>query len=269
MDTEHELVEETLETEEESPESTGLLPPVFRHDLNVNYLGGLFIASIALFAVGALGLLSWWVALPTVLVLTTTLFDGWQLVTRVGAAILGGVLLLWFMMSISATPEPEVSAPTPTLPAPDPFPPIEGSLGIYVDQVTELWNTVDGPPRIQRGLTHQTEPGEYDAFIYRFGEWGRLIGAYDDDSEALYGLLATGQFSGSATDQLYIHLCFVVAPYSQECLAAYQEQGLQGDSLEDFIDLPHQAAWTVGEHNWHLEIDQNVLSLRVYGADVP
>lgn len=270
METENQQLDEQGEVDEpkEKP-STPLLPPAYRKDLSVNYVGGLFLASIALLLVGVLGVLSWWVTIPVILVMVTTLFEGWGRVSMISGGVVAGILLLNFMSALGRSPEPEESSPIPTQPQVDPFPPIDGSLGVYVDQVTDLWNTVEGPPRIQRGLTHQTESGELDTFIYRFGEWGRLIGAYNDETKAMYALLATGQLSGAATDHLYIHLCFVVASYSQECLEFYQEQGLNGGNLEDFVDIPHTASWTLGNHSWNLEVDQNVLSIRVYGEDIP
>lgn len=242
------------------------LTPSLRTSLSVNYLGGLLIASLVLFVAGLVGVFSWWVSVPAILVLLTTVFEGWGKVTLIGGAVVAAIMLISFAFPANDTSQPDQTA-TVTLPPQDPYPPIPGSLGIYMDQVTELWNTVDGPPRINRGLTRHSEIGEYDTFIYRFGEWGRLAGAYDPDNDAIYALLITGAFSGDSTDQLFLHLCFVVAPYSQECIDSYYQQGLDGGTLEDFRDISREAEWTVGEGTWRLEIDQNVMTIRVYGPD--
>lgn len=248
----------------ESPER--LLEFKFREDLSVNYLGSLFIAAIVLLGASSFGWLSWAVGIPAIIVLLTTLFQGWRMVTVAGAVLVAVMVILGVVMSATgSTPDEPVA--TVTIPPQDSHPPIPGSLGIYMDQIPDLWNTVDAPPRITKGLTRYNESGEYDTFLYRFGEWGRVAGAYDPDNEAVYALLITGGFSGPATDQLYLHLCYVVAPYSQECIDSYYQEGLDGGTLEDFTDVPHEAEWALGDHTWRLEIDQNVMTIRVYGAD--
>jgi hypothetical protein len=59
----------------------------------------------------------------------------------------------------------------------------------------------------------------------------------------------------------------MTAPYSQDCIDAYVEEGLAGLTLDEYVDLTHQAEWKVGDHTWRLEIGQNLLALRVYGPD--
>ncbi len=257
-------------TPDHPPEPLNFLPrPTFRRDLSPNQLGALLIAAIALLVVSWLGMLPWFVSLLGILVLLTTVLEGWRKVTLIGGAAVAVITVISLVFSGGSAPDPPAGQPiAATPPSQDPYPPIPGSLGIYMDQVTELWNTVDGPPRIMRGLTRHNETGDYDTFIYRFGEWGRLAGAYDPDNDAVYALLVTGQFSGAATDQLYLGLCFVVAPYSQECIDSYSQVGLDGGTLQDFVDRPHQAEWTLDGHYWNLEIDGNVMTIRVYGEDV-
>jgi hypothetical protein len=155
-----------------------------------------------------------------------------------------------------------------TLPRDDPYPPIPGSLGIYVEQFTELWNFVETEPRITQGLTRYNEVGEYDTFLYRFGDWARVAGAFDPDTEALYALYVTGSFSGEATDQLYLHLCYLVAPYSPDCIEGYQQQGLGGVDLAAYDGVAHEAEWVLEDQTWRLEIEANVLTIRVFGEDV-
>ncbi|MGB8362230.1 MAG: hypothetical protein WCE80_12610 [Acidimicrobiia bacterium] len=252
-----------LEDDEEDPP---YLTPSFRESLTVDYLRLVFLASLVLLAVSLFGFISWWVSILTILVLVTTLVDGWEKVTRVGAAVTA-VVMVAALLFPSAAPEQPEQAVTVTLPPQDPHPPIAGSLGIYMDQVIDLWNTVDGSPRINKGLTRHNEVGEYDTFIYRFGDWGRLAGAYDPGNEAVYALLITGTFSAPDTPQLYLHLCYMIAPYSQECIDSYHEKGLHGGVLSDFADTAHEAEWTVDDSTWRLVIDQNVMTVRVYGPD--
>ena len=171
------------------------------------------------------------------------------------------VVIAAFLASRSDRPPaavPGAASPEPTI-----LQPVAGSLGMYIDDIPELWNTVSNPPSITGAFTRYAESGDYDSFIYRFEDWGRLAGAYDRNDDAVYGLLVTGQFANSATADLYLHMCHVMAPFSQECHDAYFEQGLDGGALSDFGDLTHNAAWQLGEHNWSVEIAGNVLTIRV------
>lgn len=238
-----------------------------RRDLSGMYVAGLAIAAGALLIAAWLGAIPWFVSVSAVALLATTLFEGMRMVTRVGAIGVAAIVVIGVLSDLGSEQTPPAPVAMNTLPPEDPFPPVAGSLDIYMDQVTDLWNSVDSAPRIVRGLTRHNEIGEYDTFLYRFGEWGRVAGAFDPENEVLYALLAAGQFSGEATEQLYLHLCFMVAPYSQECIESYHQVGLGGGSLSDFTDLTHQAEWKLGEHTWRLEIDQNVVTIRVYGAD--
>lgn len=255
-----------VEGDDEPGESLAIPAPTLRKNLSPNYLGGLLVASLALLLGSLFGVLSLWVTIPAILVLLSTLIDGWHLVTLGGAAAVAAILMV--SLAVSPSEEPEVTPQAFVADEqPDPYPPIPGSLGIYMDQIPELWNTVDAPPSINRGLTRHNEIGEYDTFIYRFGEWGRVAGAYDPNNDAIYALLVTGTFSGPATDQLHLHLCFLVAPYSPECIDSFYEQGLDGGALEDFVDTAHSAEWALGDHVWRLQIEDNVMTVRVYGAD--
>ena len=243
-----------------------LIPPKLRENLTVNYVAGLALASLGLVVVSSLGMLSWLVTIPAILLFATTFFEGWRAVTVVGVVVWALILLVGLAFSVAGDPpsEPVVVA---TLPPRDPYPPVDGSLNVYMDQLTDRWNTVDAPPRIAKGLTRYNETGEYDTFLYRFGEWGRFAGAYDPANEALYALLITGQFSAEDTERLYLHLCYVVAPFSQDCIDSYREEGLDGGVLEDFTDVEHEAEWTLGDQTWRLEIAGTVMTIRVYGPD--
>ncbi|HEU4895541.1 MAG TPA: hypothetical protein VFT85_06865 [Acidimicrobiia bacterium] len=242
-----------------------LLPPQLRQDTSGTYVASIGVASLALVAAGATGLLSWFVASAAILLLVTTLLEGWRWVTVSGTVLVVAILLIGFVVSLGETPPTEpVVAATPASVEPDPD--IPGSLGIHMEEVTDAWNTLEGEPRITKGLTRHNETGQYDTFIYRFGEWGRLAGAYDPETEAIYALLATGWLTEAPTAQLYLRLCFMVAPYSQECVDSYLAEGLGGVPLTD-LEPPYQSEWRVGDHTWRLELEQSLLTIRVFGAD--
>ena len=250
---------------EPEPAPLTLPTPRLRQDLSGTYIALIAVASIGLLAAGASGLLSWFVALSAV-VLATTLIEGWRVVTISGTLLVVGIILVGFVVSLGepSPPQPTVAATNPGPQQPDAE--IPGSLGIHMEEVTDAWNTLEGDPRITKGLTRYNETGAYDTFIYRFGVWGRLAGAYDPETEALYALLAAGWLTEAPTAQLYLRLCFMVAPYSQECVDSYLSQGLGEVALADHAS-PYRSEWTVADHTWRLDIEENLLTIRVFGAD--
>lgn len=251
----------------EHVETTPLIPsPSLRESISSSYVTSLALATVLLLVAGSLGMLPWIVTVTVIGLLATTLIEGWQKVTLIGAVAVAVIMLIGMVMSLAPAPEPVAAVPV-TAPPQDPHPPVPGSLGIYMDQITDSWNTVDAPPRIIKGLTRHNETGEYDTFIYRFGAWGRVAGAYDPATEVLYALLVTGQLSNEETGQLYLHLCHLAAPFSQECIDSYHSEGLEGGVLDDFANTSHEAEWTLDDQTWRLEIDQNVLTIRVFGED--
>jgi hypothetical protein len=42
---------------------------------------------------------------------------------------------------------------------------------------------------------------------------------------------------------------------------------LGGGSLADFTDVARRTEWKLGDHTWRLTIENNVLTLRLFGAD--
>lgn len=259
----------TSEVGEPSPEtSESFAFPKLRDNISSTHGLGLVVAGIVLAGLAMFGILSWWITLPAIAVSLTTLIDGWQRVTSIGALVVAAFFLAGVVSTVTASPEPQSVVVAPTNPpSAEADPSIPGSLGIYMNQIPEMWNTVDEPPSINRGLIRQNEIGEYDTFVYRFGDGAQVAGAYDPDNDAVYALLVSGPFGNEATSQLYLHVCYMVAPFSQDCIDSYLENGLDGDTLEDFADATHEAEWELGDHTWRLQIGQNLLAIRVYGAD--
>lgn len=253
---------------EESPDEghTPLWPPIPRTDLSTNYRLGIGIISLIFMALSAIGVVSWVITILVIGVLATTLFAGWGKVTAVGGLVLAAVVVIAATSSLGGGSQGD-SAPTATMAPAAPSVAPEGSLGLFMDDVTDLWNTIDGDPQIRSGITRHNEIGEFDTFIHRFGDGSQLAGAYGPTDDAVYALLASGPFPSDATAQMYLRLCFMTAPYSQECIDAYNEQGLAGLTLDEYVDTSHQTEWMVGEQTWRLEIGQNLLAIRVYGPD--
>ena len=240
--------------------------PNIRTDLPPKYDGALLVIAGFLVLTSMLGIVSWLVSFLAVLALTATLVEGGIRVTiAAGLGLLAIVMVGLFGNSSSSRTVPASNAAA-LAPVGEPI--VAGSLGTGLDELVDRWNALDETPDITRGLTINTEPGQYDSFIYRFGDWGRLAGAYDPATDALYGLLAAGQLSNEATSQLYLHLCFVLHPYSQECIDSYFEHGLSERPLADFGNTSHQAQWEMDDQTWLLEIAGNVLTIRALAPDV-
>ena len=240
--------------------------PTVRIDLPAKYpLALILIAALLVFA-SVLGVVSWLVSFFAVLALTATLVEGGIRVTIASGLGILAIVTVGLFGNSSNSPTVPVSNAGAPVPVTEPI--AVGSLGIRLDELVDRWNDLDEAPSITRRLTINTEPGGYDSFIYRFGEWGRLAGAYDPNTDALYGLVAAGQLSNQATSQLYLHLCFVLHPYSPECIDSYFEHGLSNTPLAEFGDATHQGQWAIDDQTWTLEIDGNVLTIRALADDV-
>ncbi len=187
-------------------------------------------------------------------------------VVLVGGLVIAAVIIVSLVSNVGGSPvtaAPAVTTPTVET-APESIP---GSLGLYMNQVADTWNEVQSPLNITKGLTRYNESGKYDTFLYRFGEYGRLAGAYDPETEAVYALLVTGDLADPATAQLYLHLCQMTDPYSPDCIDAYNEKGLAGLTLAEYTDLAHQTEWVQSGDTWRLEIEGNLVTIRVFGPD--
>jgi len=240
--------------------------PTVRTDLPPKYPLALLAIAALLVVASLAGIVSWVVSFLAVLALTATLVKGGIRVTIAAGLGILAIVVVGVIGNSSNSPTVPANNDAAAVPAAEPI--VAGALGVGLDELVDRWNALDQPPAITRGLTLGTEPGQYDSFIYRFGDWGRLAGAYDPSTDALHGLLAAGQLSNGATDQLYLHLCFVLHPYSQECIDSYFEQGLDYRPLAEFGDTSHQAQWEMGDQTWLLEIEGNVLTIRARAPDV-
>lgn len=253
-------------SDEEVPAPFGLPTPRLREGITGSSIALVGVVGLGVVLAAATGFISWLLALAIIAVLATTLIEGWRLVTNVGAVVLASVVVIGFVISLGETPPPQPVVTATTAPVAAPDPAVPGSLGISMSQVGDAWNTLEGEPRITKGLTRHSESGEYDTFLYRFGEWGRLAGAYDRGTDAIYALMASGWLTEEPTSQFYLRLCFMTAPYSQECVDSYLESGL-GDVVVEELEDEYRSEWKVGDHTWRLVIEQNLLTIRVFGAD--
>lgn len=138
-----------------------------------------------------------------------------------------------------------------------------GSLGISVGEVADRWNGLGHPPTVSGGLVRETESGPYDSFRYRFDGAAVLAGAFDREDGSVHALMASVGLAHETAPNFYLHLCFMLHPYSQGCIDAYLEEGLAGRQLSEYAGVDHQAQWELGDQLWKLEILGDVQTIRV------
>lgn len=246
----------------------GLLDRIFAFEGEPSpiYLASLLSASGLLVLAAALDYFPWLGSIVGVVVLLATMFRGGRWVAAVGCFAIAVVVV------VNAWPEEQTLAdvrgtgggiPAVGADAVDEAP--EGSLGFELGEVTALWNEIDQGPGIRRGLVRTPERGRFDGFVYQFDEDSSLAGAYDPDDEYVYALLASVRLRHDSAEDFYLHLCYMVHPFSQECIDGYLEKGLGGGSLESFVGVEHSAEWVIEDVTWRLDIAGNVQQLRALG----
>ena len=229
------------------------------------YLTSLLVGSMLLIVAGSLGFLPWAASGIGVFGLLSTIFRGgaWM------ALACGAVVIVISLMSLlpeeptlaDAVPAGEPSAESQG--RVDEIP--EGSLGVRLEELPDRWNALDEPPKINRGFSRSSDPGPLDGFVLRFDEGASLAGAYDPADGHVYALWASSRLHHESATTMYLHLCFMLHPYSQDCIDAYWEQGLDGRRPEDYLGTRHTAEWTIGSQVWRLAIVGNVQEIKVLG----
>ena len=99
----------------------------------------------------------------------------------------------------------------------------------------------------------------------RFDEGASLTGAYDPADDFVYAISATNRLDHESATTMYLHLCFILHPYSQECIDAYWEEGLDGGQPIDYLGSEHTAEWQIAADTWQLAIVGNVQEIKVLG----
>ena len=145
----------------------------------------------------------------------------------------------------------------------EPDPP-EGSLGIRLDTLPQEWNDFGQPPFITTSIIRAPESAALDSFQYRFDSKTLVAGAYDPDDGYVYALLMRAGLNHESISQMYVRLCYLVHPGSQDCLNAFiEENDMFGKSPLDFVGLVHDVTWTFEGNEWSLTISHDVQTIRV------
>ena len=120
------------------------------------------------------------------------------------------------------------------------------------------------PPFIDSEIRPSPESGELDAFLHRFDNSAVLAGAYDPDNGYVYALLARAGVHHESVSNMYIHLCSLLHPGSQECLNAYiDENNMFGKTMLDFVDVSHDIRWVFEGNEWRTTVFDNIVTVRV------
>lgn len=231
----------------------------------IAYAAALVASALLLLTTGLTEVLPWPAALLGVAAIAATKIEGSPWVP-LGGGILFAVIVVAVTLSgvgqagyaerlatqVPAS-EPGASAPTPA----------KGSLGLQWGEVPERWNSLGLAPTVTGGLIRETESGPYDSFRYRFDDAAVLAGAFDREDGTVHVLLGSVGLFHETAPNLYLHLCFMLHPYSQECIDAYLENGLAGKELGEFAGVDHEAQWELGDQLWKLEIAGDVQTIRV------
>ena len=139
----------------------------------------------------------------------------------------------------------------------------EDSLAISSSDIVSMWNGLEQSPAMEGGILRSPEPGPFDGFSHKFDEANLLAGAYDPKDDTVYALMTRTSLTHPDISNMYLHLCYMLHPFSEGCIDAYWEKGLNGKELGRFLEKDRTASWTFEGNEWRLEIVDGVQTLRV------
>jgi hypothetical protein len=161
----------------------------------------------------------------------------------------------------TAQPLPAASAESDTIvEAP------EGSLGVEFTDLQEGWNAVPDPPMIVKGVTTAPEAGALDSFLYRFDDAALLAGAYNPSDGFIYALMAKTGVRHEARSNMFVHLCYLLYPGTQDCFDKYvEESGVYGKTPDELSAMEHHSSWVYLGNEWRVDVVDEVETIRVLG----
>jgi len=139
----------------------------------------------------------------------------------------------------------------------------EDSLGIHFLDLPRMWNDLEQPPLVDGGIARSPEIGPFDSFLHRFDSSSVLAGAYDPGDDVVYALMVRASLAHEDISNMYLHVCYLLHPFSQECIEAYWEEGLEGGEFADYLEEGHSSTWSFLGNEWRVEIVDGVQTLRV------
>ena len=181
--------------------------------------------------------------------------------TGAGAAIV--VIFVLIYMSGGGAPETDEVAPPPAADGPGAVLLPEDSLGIHFLDLPRMWNDLDQAPLVEGGIARSPESGPFDSFLHRFDSSSVLAGAYDPGDDVVYALMVRASLAHEDISNMYLHVCYLLHPFSQECIDAYWDEGLRGGEFADYLEEDHFSTWSFLGNQWRVEIVDGVQTLRV------
>jgi len=184
--------------------------------------------------------------------------------TAAGAAIVV-VFALIYMSGVGGAPDTDDGVPPATASDDDPEAVIlpEDSLGINFLDLPRMWNDLEQQPLVEGAIARSPESGPFDSFLHRFDSSSVLAGAYDPGDDVVYALMVRASLAHDDISNMYLHVCYLLHPFSQECIEAYWEEGLSGGEFADYLDEDHFSTWSFLGNEWRVEIVDGVQTLRV------
>jgi hypothetical protein len=141
-----------------------------------------------------------------------------------------------------------------------------GSLGIEFENLEEGWNALPDPPFILQGVSITPEAGVLDSFMYRFDSASLLAGAYNPDDGYIYALMTKTGVGHDARSNMYVHLCYLLYPGTQDCFDTYiAESGIYGRPAEEVVEEDHSSSWSFDGNAWRVDIAGDIETIRVLG----
>jgi len=194
-------------------------------------------------------------------------FDQIPTIYRVAAGGALLVLVIGFFLNGNGDAAGSVTANRASN-APAPSSPARESLGIVLDDLADGWNAVPDPPLISGGVMTSPEAGPLDSFLHNFDGSAVLAGAYDPSDRSIYALMARSGVHDASLSSMYMHVCYLLHPGSQECLEAFVEKtGMFGRAHAEFADTEHTAEWEFEGQQWQVAIAGDVETIRVRAAE--
>jgi hypothetical protein len=141
-----------------------------------------------------------------------------------------------------------------------------GSLGIEFTDLKEGWNAIPDPPLIVKGVTTSPEVGALDSFLYRFDGAAILAGAYDPSDGYVYALMAKAGIRHEARSNMFVHLCYLLYPGTQDCFDTFiEESGVYGKTAEELAESDQFSSWEFKGNEWRVEVVDDIETIRVLG----
>ncbi|MGH8915939.1 MAG: SHOCT domain-containing protein [Acidimicrobiia bacterium] len=221
---------------------------------------------LSVFFAGSFSPLAWATAVVAIVALVRVKDPNMRWMAWTGLAV--GVLFSLLGMANSGSAGSVDAGPLPaTSSEPEELEEIPvGSLGVRFADLEEGWNALDEPPYILKGISTTPEAGPLDSFIYRFDGGAVLAGAYNPSDDYIYALMGRAGVSHEASSSMYVHLCYLLYPGTQDCFDAYvDESGVFGKTAAELANADHSSSWLYDSNEWRLEIANGIETLRVLG----